>query len=314
MTCPPPTVVPAAPTGLAATTLGRRSIGLNWANGTTNQTEVRVERCTGLGCTTFVQIATPPGTATNYTDSGLANPTTYMYRVRAHNAAGDSAHSNTRVLVPGSNGSSKRSDGVRAGPSRAGGPALVPRERPGSLRMRAGVTRFQAARARALATGARWPVGRARDGVARAHGHGGDPRRRAVLRRAGELGPVAALSPAALEDIVDCGVDSGVHRGHAARAGAPLRAAERLRAWLKLENCNPSGSMKDDGARDDRGRRARRAASPGDTVVEYTGGSTGPRSRSSVGRRLPALIVMADCFTEERFQPLRARSGRRSTS
>ena len=91
----PPAVVPAAPTGLAATTLGRRSIGLNWANGTTNQTEVRVERCTGLGCTTFVQIATLPGTATNYTDSSLANRTTYMYRVRAHNAAGDSAYSNT---------------------------------------------------------------------------------------------------------------------------------------------------------------------------------------------------------------------------
>ena len=92
---PPPPVPPAAPTGLAATTLGRRSIGLNWANGATNQTEVRVERCTGLGCTTFVQIATLPGTATSYTDSGLANRTTYMYRVRAHNAAGDSAYSNT---------------------------------------------------------------------------------------------------------------------------------------------------------------------------------------------------------------------------
>src|SRR5207247_8889095 len=47
--------------------------------------------------------------------------------------------------------------------------------------------------------------------------------------------------------------------------------------------------------------------STGDTVVEYTGGSTGPglaRVCGATGYR--ALIVMADCFTEERFQLMRA--------
>ena len=47
--------------------------------------------------------------------------------------------------------------------------------------------------------------------------------------------------------------------------------------------------------------------SPGDTVVEYTGGSTGPALAlvcRTKGYR--ALIVMADCFTEERFQLMRA--------
>src|ERR687885_1437618 len=47
--------------------------------------------------------------------------------------------------------------------------------------------------------------------------------------------------------------------------------------------------------------------SPGDTIVEYTGGSTGPALAfvcRAKGYR--ALIVMADCFTEERFQLMRA--------
>jgi cysteine synthase A len=60
--------------------------------------------------------------------------------------------------------------------------------------------------------------------------------------------------------------------------------------WLKLEYRNPTGSMKDRialamiaGAERDG------LLSPGDTVVEYTGGSTAPRSLSSAGRRDTAL-------------------------
>lgn len=86
---------PAAPTNLTATALTKRSIGLKWTNKTANQTEVKVERCKGSGCTTFVQVATLPGAATSFTDSALAPQTTYAYRVRAHNAAGDSDYSNT---------------------------------------------------------------------------------------------------------------------------------------------------------------------------------------------------------------------------
>ena len=47
--------------------------------------------------------------------------------------------------------------------------------------------------------------------------------------------------------------------------------------------------------------------SPGDTVVEYTGGSTGPAlALVCKAKGYRALIVMADCFTEERFQLMRA--------
>ena len=86
---------PAAPTSLTATALGRSSIGLHWTNGTAAQTQVSVERCRGSGCTAYAHVATLPGAASTFTDSGLSPRTTYRYRVRAHNAAGDSPYSNT---------------------------------------------------------------------------------------------------------------------------------------------------------------------------------------------------------------------------
>jgi cysteine synthase A len=89
------------------------------------------------------------------------------------------------------------------------------------------------------------------------------------------------------------------------RRCAPSNGAE---LWLKLEYRNPTGSMKDRMARAMvEGAERDGLISAGDTVVEYTGGSTGPALAlvcSAKGYR--ALIVMADCFTEERFQLMRA--------
>jgi cysteine synthase len=90
-----------------------------------------------------------------------------------------------------------------------------------------------------------------------------------------------------------------------ARGCAPPNGAE---LWLKLEYRNPTGSMKDrmalamiEGAERDG------LVSAGDTVVEYTGGSTGPAlALVCAAKRYRALIVIADCFTEERFQLMRA--------
>src|SRR5215218_558465 len=89
------------------------------------------------------------------------------------------------------------------------------------------------------------------------------------------------------------------------RRCAPPNGAE---LWLKLEYYNPTGSMKDrmalamiEGAERDG------LLSRGDTVVEYTGGSTGPSlALVCAAKGYRALIVMADCFTEERFQLMRA--------
>jgi len=90
-----PAPAPAAPKSLVAVALTSSSIGLKWANGTTPQSLVKVERCTGSGCTNFVQVAALPGTATTFADKGLARKTAYAYRVRASNAAANSPYSNT---------------------------------------------------------------------------------------------------------------------------------------------------------------------------------------------------------------------------
>ena len=81
--------------------------------------------------------------------------------------------------------------------------------------------------------------------------------------------------------------------------------------WLKLEYRNPSGSMKDRMARAMvEGAERDGLLAPGDTVVEYTGGSTGPAiALVCRAKGYRALIVMADCFTEERFQLVRALGG-----
>jgi cysteine synthase len=78
--------------------------------------------------------------------------------------------------------------------------------------------------------------------------------------------------------------------------------------WLKLEYRNPTGSMKDRMALAMiQGAERDGLLSPGETVVEYTGGSTGPAVAFVCrAKGYGALIVIADCFTEERFQLLRA--------
>ena len=78
--------------------------------------------------------------------------------------------------------------------------------------------------------------------------------------------------------------------------------------WVKLEYRNPTGSMKDrmglsmiegaerDGLLDD-----------GMTVVEYTGGSTGPAlALVCRAKGYRARIVISECFSEERMQLMRA--------
>ena len=82
----------------------------------------------------------------------------------------------------------------------------------------------------------------------------------------------------------------------------------RSNVWLKLEYVNPSGSMKDrmalamiEGAERDG------LLEPGMTVVEYTGGSTGPAlALVCRAKGYRARIVISDCFTDERLQLMRA--------
>jgi titin len=93
----PPTTVslPAAPMSLTATVASSTQINLNWTDSSANEDGFRVERCQGIGCTNFVQIAQLLANATTYADTALAASSAYTYRVRAHNSTGVSDYSNT---------------------------------------------------------------------------------------------------------------------------------------------------------------------------------------------------------------------------
>jgi parallel beta-helix repeat protein len=88
----PPTA-PAAPTALSATAASAIAINLTWSDNANNETAYKIERSTAGG--SFVQIAAVGAEATSYSDTGLTPSTAYTYRVRATNAVGDSAYSNS---------------------------------------------------------------------------------------------------------------------------------------------------------------------------------------------------------------------------
>ncbi len=90
---------PTAPSGLSASATAS-SANLSWTASTDNVgvTAYYIERCLGSGCTTFTQIGT--SSTDSYTDTGLSASTSYTYRVRATDAAGNlSGYSNTAVAT-----------------------------------------------------------------------------------------------------------------------------------------------------------------------------------------------------------------------
>jgi chitodextrinase len=88
---PPPadTQAPTTPTNLSANAISTSQINLSWTASTddTGVTGYRVERCSGSGCTNFSEIGV--ATDTSYSNTGLAASTTYQYRIRATDAAGN---------------------------------------------------------------------------------------------------------------------------------------------------------------------------------------------------------------------------------
>ena len=90
---------PTAPSGLSVSGTAS-SANLSWTASTDNVgvTGYYIERCLGSGCATFTQIGT--STTNSYTDSGLAASTSYTYRVRSTDAAGNlSGYSNTATTT-----------------------------------------------------------------------------------------------------------------------------------------------------------------------------------------------------------------------
>ena len=87
-----------------------------------------------------------------------------------------------------------------------------------------------------------------------------------------------------------------------------LAGADAAEIWVKLESCNPTGSYKDrmalamiEGA-----ERSGRL-SPGQTVVEYTGGSTGSSLAFVCAiKGYPLRIVSSDAFAAEKLRTMEA--------
>lgn len=88
----PPTAL-AAPSNLIATAVSGTRIDLTWTDNSNNENGFKIERSPdGL---TFTEIATVGANVTTYSNTGLTCATFYQYRVRAYNANGNSAYSNT---------------------------------------------------------------------------------------------------------------------------------------------------------------------------------------------------------------------------
>lgn len=91
---PPP--LPTAPTALTATALSKTQASISWTDNANNETGFRIERSQGGA---FTEIATVGVDATTFIDNGVKANKTYSYRVRAYNAAGNSAYSNTATVT-----------------------------------------------------------------------------------------------------------------------------------------------------------------------------------------------------------------------
>lgn len=99
---PGDTTPPTTPTNLSGSATGANSIALTWTastdSGGSGLAGYRIERCQGIGCSSFVQVGTP--VANSFSDSGLVQGTTYSYRVRAIDGAGNlSGYSNIASIA-----------------------------------------------------------------------------------------------------------------------------------------------------------------------------------------------------------------------
>jgi fibronectin type 3 domain-containing protein len=100
VTVPGEPTVPAAP-HLEAFLAAAHAAKLEWTN-VANETGYQIERRVDGSADPFAPIATRDADANSYVDDGLTAGKTYIYRVRAVNAAGNSAWSNNAaVVVPG---------------------------------------------------------------------------------------------------------------------------------------------------------------------------------------------------------------------
>ena len=99
----PPVI--SVPGTLSATATSATQVSLSWGpssetGGTLSQ--YLIERCQGAGCSNFTQIGTASVPTVTFADSGLSGSTSYSYRVRAQDSAGNSGpYSNVATATTG---------------------------------------------------------------------------------------------------------------------------------------------------------------------------------------------------------------------
>jgi subtilisin family serine protease len=96
------TTLPAAPSNLVASAVSPTQVNLSWADNSNNETGFRVSRKTG-STGTWTVIGSVAASSTAVQNTGLAEGTTYSYRLVAYNSAGESTSSNeVTVTTPAS--------------------------------------------------------------------------------------------------------------------------------------------------------------------------------------------------------------------
>jgi FtsP/CotA-like multicopper oxidase with cupredoxin domain len=83
------TTVPATPTGLRATNIGRTALTLNWSDVSANETGYQVQR-KRANSNNWTNVTTTAANATSFRVTGLNRNTAYDFRVRGRNGVGDS--------------------------------------------------------------------------------------------------------------------------------------------------------------------------------------------------------------------------------
>jgi Concanavalin A-like lectin/glucanases superfamily len=96
----PPNTAPSAPTNLTAVSPATVALQvvLSWVDTANNEGAFKIERSTDN--VNFAQIDVASANATTYTDTTVASGTTYYYRVRATNIAGDSGYTLAASATP----------------------------------------------------------------------------------------------------------------------------------------------------------------------------------------------------------------------
>ena len=107
---------PIRPSGLMAIAISPTQVDLSWTDNADNEDSYSVDRSLDSG-ETFQELATLPADSTAYSDSTVVASQTYVYRVRAVNAFGETQSNPVSVLTP---------DDIPVAPSNLTGSAFSP--------------------------------------------------------------------------------------------------------------------------------------------------------------------------------------------